>query len=177
MSSNNFAVDLSALDTVQRHPLGTEYEEPTGFIDLSAPSGSRNAVSRGKRIWIYVQIASGTTLTAGQTVSRAAGTATYENCVIGAVDCSPERIVGLAQGALGSAGAVTYGWVLREGVGLYVADTGGTTADRPLIAGNAVAGALDDSGGTTTDSAKSIGWAITGGAAASTWVGRFRCRG
>lgn len=177
MSSNNFAVDLSALDTSQMHPLGQEYEEPTGFIDLSAPSGSRNAASRGKRIWIYVQIASGTTLTAGQTVSRAAGTSTYENCVISALDCSKERIVGLAQRTLGSASAVTYGWILREGVGLYVADTGGTTADRPLLAGNAAAGALDDSTGTTTDSAKSIGWAITGGAAGSTFLGRFRCVG
>lgn len=176
MSDSNFAVDLGTLDTTQRHPIGQEYTEPTGFIDISAPSASRNAASRGKRVWIYVQIAAGQAITAGQAVIRAAATATYENCVVSALDSSPERIVGLAQRTLGDA-AVSYGWLLREGVGNYVADTGGTTADRPLIAGNAAAGALDDSGGTTTDSAKSIGWAITGGAATVVCQGRFRCRG
>lgn len=176
MSSSNFAVDLGTLDLTQYHPIGLEYEEPTGFIDLSCPAASRNAASRGKRTWIYVQIAAGQVLTAGQAVIRAAGTSTYENCVISALDSSPERIVGLAQRTGGNA-AVSYLWLLREGVGLYVADTAGTTADQPLIAGNAAAGALDTTGGTTTDSAKSIGWAITGGLATTVQTGRFRCRG
>lgn len=177
MSDSNFAVDLGTLDTVQYHPLGLEYVEPTGFIDQSAPSASRNAASRGKRVWKYVQFASGTTLTAGQGVARALGTSTYENCVLSPVDCSKERFIGFAQRALGAAGAVSYGWVLTEGVGLYVADTGGTTADRALIPGNGAAGALDDTGSSTADSAKSVGWAITGAAATGTATGRFKCVG
>ena len=176
MSESNFAVDLGTLDLTQMSPIGLEYTEPTGFIDLSCPAASRNAASRGKRTWIYVQIAAGTTLAAGNPVIRAAGTSTYENCLISALDSSPERIVGIAQRALGNA-AVSYGWLLREGVGLYLADTAGVTADRPLIAGNAVAGTVDDSTGTTTDNAKSFGWSITTALATATGTARFRCRG
>jgi hypothetical protein len=177
MSSNNFAVDLSALDTAQQHPIGQEYEEPTGFIDLSAPSGSRNAASRGKRIWIYVQFATGA-ITAGQAIARALGTATLTGCVAAPINSLPSRIIGVAQGALGDAGAVSYGWILREGVGLGQCDATGVTVDQPLVIDGSTAGCMITSGGTTTATADgAIGWCLATRANAGTFAAQFNCRG
>jgi hypothetical protein len=177
MSSSNFAVDLSALDIVQRHPIGLEYEEPTGFIDLSAPAGSRNAASRGKRVWIYVQFAVGT-ITAGLAIARALGTATLTGCVAAPTSSLPSRIVGVAQGVLGDAVVVSYGWILREGVGLGQCDATGVIVDRPLVIDASTAGCMITSAGTTTATADgAIGWCLSTQAVAGTFAAQFNCRG
>ena len=177
MSSSNFAVDLGTLDTVQRHPIGQENEEPTGFIDTSAPSASRNAVSQGKRVWIYVEFAAAV-VAAGAACARALGTKTLTGIVEAPTSSLPSRIVGVAQMALGNASVVTWGWILREGVGIGVCDATGVTVDRPMVIDTSTAGCFVCSAGTTTATADgAVGWCLETRADAGVFDAQFNCRG
>ena len=77
-----FAVDLGTLDTTQRHPIGQGIRSLA--IDISAPSASRNALPVVASL--VTSDCCWAAITAGQAVIRAAATATYENCVVSALD-------------------------------------------------------------------------------------------
>lgn len=170
----DFAVDLNETGTTQRHALGALYEEPTGFIDVSAPSASRNAVSQGRRIWIYVEFAAGQTITAGNHITRPSAVGTYTACTIAATSAIAGLVPGVAQRTHGDASSKTYGWILREGVGLGQCDATGVTLDQLLISDDSTAGCQKSQ---ATDTAAGIGIAIATRADAGTFAARFWCRG
>ena len=124
----------------------------------------------GPQVWVYVQNDAASALVVGNLCSRKAGSTT-KVVVKSPTSSDPQRVIGVAQHAFP---ASYYGFILRKGRGLVLADTGNITADTGIIPGNAVAGAADSSGGVT---ATAMGWAPVAITAAATGYAIFDCRG
>lgn len=102
----------------------------------------------GWQTWIYVKNGGTAAWAQGDIVARRDGQTSYD-CDLSAVSQPSMRVAGVAQHAVA---AGYYAWVLREGIGEVLADTGGITANTALVVGNAVAGRADDVTAVTDDS-------------------------
>lgn len=157
MPAKASGIDVLAAPTSERKlPLGFE-------VEIDKQDGN------GPQVWVYVQADSGGALVAGNVCSRKASTTT-KIVVVCATSSDPANVVGVAQQAF-TAGY--YGFILKRGRGLVLADTGGITANTGIIPGNAVAGAADSSGGVT---AASFGWAPVAISAGVTGYCQIDCR-
>lgn len=120
-------VDTSAVTATQQFPIGSEYEEDAG------------SDGNGPKIWVYVQAK--VALAEGNVCVRQ--TAATTKIVELSEQSAPEnrhKVVGIAQHAFTDE---YYGWILRRGKGVAIADTGGVTIDHIAIVGNAVDGTVD----------------------------------
>lgn len=124
----------------------------------------------GMRKWRYVQNAEAATAwVAGTVVMNNTASSDTAEGLVAATSVAAHRVIGVAQHAIP---AVSWGWILCEGDGLVIADTGGFTADTGLIPGNAVAGTADNVAAAT-----GAVFAIARATAAATATGRcfIRC--
>lgn len=124
----------------------------------------------GWQQWMYVKNAEATTaFAAGTVVMNKTTTSTPGQALVCATSTSVHRVIGVAQHAI----LAGYGgWILKWGLGLVIADTGGTTADTGIIPGNAVAGTADDVGGAT---AVAFGTMLATTTATNTGIAFIRC--
>jgi len=125
----------------------------------------------GPCVWryIYNEPTATAAFAIGNVVSTlAAGTSPY-NGVKSPTSSAPHRVIGVAQWAVASG---KYAWILKDGVGEVLADTGNIAASTPLVPGNAVAGAADDAA-AITDAA--FGVSLEGASATATAQSRIRC--
>lgn len=130
----------------------------------------RNDATYGPRVWRYVKNAEASTaFAAGTVVMNQTATATPGLGLVGATSIAAHRVIGVAQHAIA---AGSYGWILVQGLGLVLADTGGFTVDTGLIPGNAVAGRADDVGAAT---GAIFALALATTAATATGVCLIRC--
>jgi hypothetical protein len=117
----------------------------SAFPEGAYPRGSKTWVpdaTYGSRCWRYVKNAEAATAFAvGTVVMNRTTTAATGEGLVAATSVAAHRVIGVAQHAIP---AVSWGWVLCEGDGLVIADTGGFTADTGLIPGDAVAGTADN---------------------------------
>ena len=114
LSRTAWQTAITATASTAQYTLGTlrEFQNPT----------------YGPQIWRYVQNKRGSSVTAGLGVMQEDGTDKYEVTVSGA--STPNvRVLGAAQHTIADA---YFGWVLADGVGLFVSD-GTTTANTPQI--------------------------------------------
>lgn len=133
--------------------LPTVFDGPVTQVDTT-PVARYYDVSRweydatyGWREWVYVKNAEASTaFAAGTVVMNKTTTSTPGQTLVGATSTSAHRVRGVAQHAIAAGSG---GWILKHGLGLVIADTGGFTADTGLVPGNAVAGTADDVGGAT----------------------------
>lgn len=164
MTINGYITDV---DTTQKYELGFEWEE-------SANSLTSSYRGFGNRLWRYVLNDGAAAVSAGHLCQRKAGTTAgwtitkATNQSVGVV--SRFQYPGVAQHEIG---AGKYGFILVKGAGLYVADTGGTTVDLTLIAGNAVDGCFDTQALATVADFNHLGYAITAATATNTGIGYF----
>jgi len=142
MHAADVIIDVTAVDAVAMYPLGQLYSAPARSISNGAYEVP--AADTGPRTWRYVELVSGTSFAIGDVVTRADGSPTYEDCALAPVDSPTIRTVGVLQHAADASVAAVFSWVLKEGVGEVLADTGGYTADTALVVGDAVAGRADD---------------------------------
>lgn len=92
--------------------------------------------------WVYVKNAeAATAFASGTVVMNKTTTATPGQGLVCATSTAPHRVIGVAQHAIA---AGSFGWILKRGLGLVIADTADFTADTGLIPGNAVAGTADN---------------------------------
>ena len=130
----------------------------------------RNSSTYGPQVWRYVKNAEASTaFAAGTVLMNNTATASPGQALVCTTSISAHRVAGVAQHAIA---AGSYGWVLVQGLGLVLADTGGFTVDTGLIPGNAVAGRADDVGGAT---AAIFALALATTAATATGVCLIRC--
>lgn len=119
--------------------------------------------SNGPQIWVYVQNGEGATaFAAGNLIQRKASTTTKIGTIGTTTALAPHGYLGVAQHAIA---AGSFGWILKRGRGLVLADTGNITANQALIPGNAVAGAFDS---TATATVATLGFAPAAITAAAT---------
>ena len=120
------------------------------YTDGVYPRGAQTWVydsTYGFRRWKYVKNAEAATAWAvGTVVMNSTASAVVGEGLVAATSVAAHRVIGVAQHAIP---AVSWGWILAEGDGLVIADTGGFTADTGLIPGNAVAGTADNVGAAT----------------------------
>lgn len=132
---------LTAVDSVATYPQGV-YQPGARVWVFDATYGWRR--------WRYVlNDEASTAWAAGHVVMNKTATssiASGKKCLLGATSISAHRVEGVAQHAIA---AQYWGWILDDGDGLVLADTGGFTVDTGLIPGNAVAGTADDASGAT----------------------------
>lgn len=114
------------------YPLGSValYDDPTN----------------GWQRWLFVKNGGVGAWAQGDIVGRRDGQTTYD-CDLCPLNAPSARVAGVAQHAIA---ASYYGWVLREGVGEVLADTGGYAANQALVVGDAVAGRADQVAAGTT---------------------------
>ena len=112
-ATRTMGISVTDVDTEAKLPLGFVYREPA--------SGD----NEGEKHWIYVYNDEPTNpFAVGGLVERDAATSTYDGIIsTGAV--SPQRIMGVAQHAIAAA---SYGFVLRQGIGVGLCD-GNVTAN------------------------------------------------
>lgn len=158
--SSAIGTGLTEVTTEQKAELGAMFE-------IRAPSGYQK--------WIYIKNESGGSYPVGCAVARKDSQALQGVTVKLPISTStaghPFRAVGVVQHVIADG---SFGWVLREGPGLVLADTGGIAANTALTTGNAVAGALDSGAAVTTEA---LGWAHVAIAAAATGAAYVSCRG
>lgn len=160
---------VSDTTTSQYHPLGMLYEQGPDEGD-NRESGSGTVSDRGRRVWIYVYNDSGSAIPKGTVCMPKSGTTTY-NVKASTTSLHPSLVVGVAQNAIPNG---SYGWLLREGVGLVTADTGGLSANTAIVPGDAVAGTADNVAARTD---ASFGWCIVAATATNTAYCRINCIG
>lgn len=101
----------------------------------------------GWRVWRYVfNDEAASSFVEGTLVARDTTTVAPGDGIIAPLSSATARLLGVAQHTIA---AGSYGWILKEGIGEVLADTGGITADTGLIPGNAVAGRADDASAVT----------------------------
>jgi hypothetical protein len=128
---------IGALTTTD---LATTY--PDGVYSQRGMETWQHDATYGLRKWRYVKNAEASTAwAAGTVVMNNTATAATAEGLVAATSVSAHRVIGVAQHAIA---AGYWGWILAEGDGLVIADTGGFTVDTGLIPGNAVAGTADD---------------------------------
>lgn len=165
MGRDNFVINVTETDTVQRFPLGQEYTEPADFWDRNSDVtgvGGR-AVNQGPRTWRYIQCAAANAAAQGTVHMRAAGGETFANCLLATTGIPSLRVVGVAQHVIA---AGSYGWVLIRGMGAVLADAA-VAADAIIVAENATAaGSVDDTALGAGLSVEAIGICTTATTAA-----------
>ena len=103
--------------------------------------------SYGWRTWRYVfNDEAATAFAQGDIIARDTTTVALGDGILAPTSSATARLLGVAQHAIA---AGSYGWILKEGIGEVLADTGGITADTGLVVGNAVAGRADDAAAVT----------------------------
>jgi len=127
--------ELTVVDTTQKHPLGMTVELPPTW------SGGHARTGQGRQVWVYVfNDEAATAFAIGTIVARDTATTTYDG-ILAPTSTPTARLLGVAQHVIAFG---SYGWILKEGIGEVLADTGGITADTALVVGNAVAGRADN---------------------------------
>lgn len=121
----------------------TYTEDPGGW--LGSKYLRRNPTTGNWETWIFVKNGGANPWAVGDIVGRRDGQTTYD-CDLVAVSSPAMRVAGVAQHVIA---AGYYGFVLREGLGEVLADTGAITANYALVVGNAVAGRADDRAANT----------------------------
>lgn len=139
---------------------------PLGFCQLGTPA---DFSGQGDQIWMYVQNSAGAAWGVGTVVQRVAGSLTYA-CTVAAAGAASAVVVGVSQHIIAPG---SYGFVLREGIGSVIADTGGVTANSPIVVGNAVAGTADNAGAGDAV----IGVALTTAIATALATAKINCLG
>ena len=152
---------LTAVDSAVTYPTGVY------------PPGAQTWVldsTYGMRRWKYVlNDEAATAFAVGTVVMNDTTTVVPGECLVAATSVAPHRVIGVAQHAIA---AQYWGWILAEGLGLVIADTGGFTADTGLIPGNAVAGTADDVAAAT---GAIFALALATTVAAATGICHIRC--
>lgn len=155
----NISYNLTLVTTTEVVPVGTIFER-------------YNQTTKTTEKWIFVfNDEAATSFVIGTLVMRKNGTATGHDSVISATSAAVNSIQGVAQHTIA---AQSYGWILREGIGEVLADTGGITANTGLIPGNAVAGRADDA---ATAQSGMIGYSTESVAATALATCYINCRG
>ena len=155
-ATRTMGIAVTDTGTTQQLPLGFEYHEPASSDD------------EGPKVWIYVQMTGADTVI-GSVCSFGDGAVTY------VVQKSPAnthagRVVGVAQHVIAQN---SYGFILRRGLGLVLADSGDLTANLGMMVGDA-AGTADDAGAVTT---QAFGIASAAISAAATGNAFLNCQG
>jgi hypothetical protein len=159
MPAFSSSIEITNVDTVQRMPLGFEVE-----IDANDDNGPQ--------VWVYTKNGEASTAFAvGNLIQRKASSTTKIGTIGSTTALPVHGYLGVAQHAIA---AGSYGFILKKGRGLVLADTGNITANQALIPGNAVAGAFDSS---STATASSLGWAPAAITAAATGYAFVNCPG
>ena len=162
MPKMTISTGLTETGTTQYEKLGSQFERENPVAD------------RGPQIWVYIKNSSGTAYAIGEAVAHKDSLANYETVLLpvsGSTAGHPSRCVGFVQHAIADG---AYGWVLRDGYGTVLADTGGIAANTALTTGNAVAGRIDSGAAVTTEA---LGWAHVAIAATATGIARVFARG
>lgn len=151
-------IALTDVDTEAKFPLGETFLEPHPTY--------------GERVWMYVKNAeASSSFVIGTIVSRKTATVARAQGVIAPTSSANSKVLGVAQHTIP---AGSFGFILREGIGSVLADTGGITADTGIVPGNAVAGRADDASDVTVDT---FGSSLAAIAAAATGLCVLNCRG
>lgn len=127
---------------------------PTAVTDVDAtavyPLGDLRLeydATYGWRTWRYVfNDEAATAFAAGNLIARDATTVANGDGIVAPVSTAAARLLGVAQHAIA---AGSYGWILKNGIGLVKADTGGITADNALISGGDDVGCADNASAVT----------------------------
>ena len=135
-------------------PLGFEYHEPA------------SADNKGEKVWIYVEASEA--LVVGSVCSYAAAATTVKVRKVPA-NSHACTVVGVAQHVIASG---SFGFILRRGSGSVLGDSGGTTEDLGLIAGDAVGTA--DAAAAVTDASFGVAQESQASALAPCWL---NCQG
>lgn len=166
---------LSSITATSLTETSTTAKVATGSLywrgDVSIPTAGHRGF--GGQVWRYVKNGDASSITAGMLVVRKTGETEDVVVPMPTTPVSRTYARGVAQHTIA---AGSYGWILVRGAGLYVADTGGTTINHVLIAGNAVAGNFDSQVNTTDETAEatqSYGIVITAATATNTGIGLF----
>ena len=157
-ATRTMGIAVTDVDTTAQLPLGFVYREPA------------SSDNEGEKHWIYVfNDEASTAFAVGGLVQRDAATSTYDGIVsTGAV--SPQRIMGIAQHAIA---AGSYGFILRQGIGVVLCD-GNVTANLAFCPDATASYATDVA--AVTDSA--LGVALATDAGAGTTVAAYiKCTG
>lgn len=150
MPAFSTSVELTNVDTVQRMPIGFEFE-----IDTND--------GNGPQVWVYVQNGeASSSFTAGLLIQRKASTSTKIGTIGSTTALPVHGYLGVAQHTIAAA---SYGYIQRRGKATVLADTGNISANQGLTPGNAVAGAFDS---TSTATVATIGFAYAAITAAAT---------
>ena len=158
MPSRTMGILHTDVSTTQLLPLGFEY--------IQEADATNNT---GDTHWIYVYNDDTNPFAVGGLVERDAATSTYDGIIsTGAV--SPQRIMGVAQHAIAAA---SYGFVLRQGIGVVLCD-GNVTANLAICPDATVSYATDVAAVTNA----AIGVALATDAGAGTTVAAYlKCTG
>ena len=164
MTTTALGGTLTQVDTIAQYPLGHK------VLRAATATGSR--ANRGEQLWIYVQNNTAVDWAACNVLMRDLTEVTYR-CELSdqAVITNPDTVVGVAQHAVPAA---SFAFVLREGVGNVLADTGGLTASSGLVIGDAVDGTADNAASAT---APVFGYVITAALATALAVCKLSCKG
>ena len=138
---------------------------------------------RGEELWIYVfNDEAATAFAAGNVIARDAATATADG-ILAAVDTPANRLLGVAQHAIA---AGSYGWIIRHGIGLVLADANTIDVNEGVYVSDTTAGtgmeqgiAVTASNTTVTEAhlAGPFAWATADVASTATGVCMIDCRG
>ena len=148
MSGTAFGGSVTRVTTTQELPLGFQVTVPNG--------------DAGDQVWIYVSASE--SLVVGSVCSLAAAATTYNVRKI-PVDTHACTVVGVAQHVIAGS---SYGFILRRGKGVVLADSGGVTVNLGMIAGDAVGTA--DAAAAVTDASFGVAQATAASATAACWL-------
>lgn len=157
-STRTMGIEVTDVSTTQRLPLGFEYTEPAD-----------NTNDYGERTWIYVYNDSGSGIAANIAVMKKTAQSEYR-VILASTGAPPQRIVGVAQHAVAD---VSYGFVLKRGVGTATADAT-VTADLALITDGSTAGNVSHAAAITN---AGIGSTLAGRSGSGTLSVYLDCRG
>tara|TARA_R110000824_G_scaffold10774_2_gene47203 strand:- start:541 stop:990 length:450 start_codon:yes stop_codon:yes gene_type:complete len=147
-------IAITDTGTTQVMPLGFEFHEPASGDD------------QGEKVWIYVEASEA--LVIGSVCSYAAAATTVKVRKVPA-NTHAGTILGVAQHVIA---INAFGFILRRGVGEVLADSGGTTANLGLIAGDAVGTA--DAAAAVTDASFGVAQEAVASGLATCWI---NCQG
>ena len=164
MHAADLVMDVTEVDTSATAPLGQLYFEPA--TSQASVTTVKPPANSGPRTWVYVYNDDSASLLQGTIVARDATTTTYDG-IVAPVDTATMRLLGIAQHTIA---AGSYGWILRQGLGEVLADTGGVTADNALIVGNAVTGRADNAGAVTNHAFAYSTETVSATALATCWI-------
>ena len=151
-----FSDEITFVGTTQLHPLDTRR------VEINA--------TYGRQEWRYVKNNEGaTTLAIGNPCMHSTAQTVAGKVLQATTSVASDRIRGVAQHAIV---AGSYGWILRRGNGLVLADATGFTADTGLIADASTAGCAADTSGVT---AASFAFALAANAGSTTAIAYIHC--